>query len=57
MRNVNASWTTTAIVNTLHNINIEIGTGKLYVIVGSIGAGKVYIFCIIYIYIYIIMCI
>ncbi|XP_070149239.1 ATP-binding cassette sub-family C member 4 [Polyergus mexicanus] len=40
MKNVNASWTTTAIVNTLYNINIEIGTGKLYVIVGSIGAGK-----------------
>ncbi|XP_025264055.1 multidrug resistance-associated protein 4 [Camponotus floridanus] len=40
MKNVNASWTTTAIVNTLHNINIQIKTGKLYVIVGSIGAGK-----------------
>ncbi|XP_072767862.1 ATP-binding cassette sub-family C member 4 isoform X2 [Anoplolepis gracilipes] len=40
MKNVNTSWTTTAIVNTLHNINIQIGTGKLYVIVGSVGAGK-----------------
>ncbi|KMQ89959.1 multidrug resistance-associated protein 4-like protein [Lasius niger] len=40
MKDVNASWTTTAIVNTLHNINIQVGTGKLYVIVGSVGAGK-----------------
>ncbi|KAL6423801.1 hypothetical protein ACFW04_010336 [Cataglyphis niger] len=40
MKNVNASWTTTAIMSTLHNINIEIGTGKLYVIVGSTGSGK-----------------
>lgn len=46
MKNVNASWTTTAIVNTLHNINVQIKTGKLYVIVGSIGAGKVYVVCV-----------
>lgn len=43
MKNVNASWATTTIVNTLHNINMQIKTGKLYVIVGPIGAGKVYI--------------
>ncbi|XP_029155458.1 multidrug resistance-associated protein 4-like isoform X2 [Nylanderia fulva] len=40
MKDVNASWTTNAIVNTLHDINIQIGTGKLYVIVGPVGAGK-----------------
>lgn len=44
MKDVNASWTTNTIVNTLHDINIQIETGKLYVIVGSVGAGKVYIF-------------
>ncbi|KAL6264110.1 hypothetical protein P5V15_004188 [Pogonomyrmex californicus] len=40
MKNVNASWTTTAIVNTLHNISIQIKTGKLYTVVGPVGAGK-----------------
>lgn len=44
MKNVSASWTTNAIANTLHNINIEIQPGKLYAVVGSVGAGKVYIF-------------
>lgn len=42
MKNINASWTTTAIVNTLHNINIQIKERKLYAIVGPIGAGKVH---------------
>ncbi|KAL0132720.1 hypothetical protein PUN28_000454 [Cardiocondyla obscurior] len=40
MRNVNASWTTTAIVNTLHNINVQFKEKKLYAIVGPVGAGK-----------------
>ncbi|EZA56728.1 Multidrug resistance-associated protein [Ooceraea biroi] len=40
MKNVTASWTTIAIVNTLHNINMEIETGELYAVVGSVGAGK-----------------
>ncbi|XP_011647242.1 multidrug resistance-associated protein 4-like isoform X2 [Pogonomyrmex barbatus] len=40
MKNVSASWTTTAIVNTLHNISIQIKTGKLYTVVGPVGAGK-----------------
>ncbi|XP_032663383.1 multidrug resistance-associated protein 4-like isoform X2 [Odontomachus brunneus] len=40
MKNVSASWTNTAIVNTLHNINIQIGAGKLFAVVGAVGAGK-----------------
>ncbi|XP_025162191.1 multidrug resistance-associated protein 4 isoform X2 [Harpegnathos saltator] len=40
MKNVSASWTNNAIVNTLHNINIQINAGNLYVIVGAVGAGK-----------------
>lgn len=42
MKNVSASWTNSAIVNTLHNINIQIGAGKLYAVVGAVGAGKVH---------------
>lgn len=41
IKNVSASWTSNAIVNTLHNINIKLETGKLYAIVGPVGAGKV----------------
>ncbi|EGI62548.1 Multidrug resistance-associated protein 4 [Acromyrmex echinatior] len=40
MKNVSASWTTTKIVNTLHNINIQIKDKKLYTIIGPVGAGK-----------------
>ncbi|KYQ47297.1 Multidrug resistance-associated protein 4 [Trachymyrmex zeteki] len=40
MKNVSASWTTTTIVNTLHNINIQIKDKKLYTIIGPVGAGK-----------------
>jgi len=43
MKNVSASWTTTAIVKTLHDINIQIKGKKLYIIVGPVGAGKVYL--------------
>lgn len=46
MKNVNASWTTNAIVNTLHNINIQIKEKKFYAIVGPVGAGKVHSTCI-----------
>lgn len=42
MKNVSASWTATAIVNTLHNINVQIKNKKLNVIVGPVGAGKVF---------------
>ncbi|XP_018402741.1 PREDICTED: multidrug resistance-associated protein 4-like [Cyphomyrmex costatus] len=40
MKNVSASWTTTTIANTLHNINIQIKDKKLYTIIGPVGAGK-----------------
>lgn len=40
MKTVSASWTTNAIVNTLHNINVQIKDKKLYTIVGPVGAGK-----------------
>ncbi|XP_011882343.1 PREDICTED: probable multidrug resistance-associated protein lethal(2)03659 isoform X3 [Vollenhovia emeryi] len=40
MKNVSASWTTAAIVNTLHNINIQFQEKKFYAIVGPVGAGK-----------------
>jgi len=53
MKNVSASWTTNVIVNTLHNISIQVKPGKLYAVVGSVGAGKVYIYISIYIYIYV----
>nr|XP_012235196.1 PREDICTED: multidrug resistance-associated protein 4-like isoform X2 [Linepithema humile] len=39
MKNVSASWTN-AIVHTLHNISIQVKPGKLYAVVGSVGAGK-----------------
>lgn len=41
MKNITASWTENTITNTLHGINIQIEPGKLYAIVGSVGAGKV----------------
>ena len=40
MKNITASWTDSAIVNTLHDVNVQIEAGKLYAIVGSVGAGK-----------------
>ena len=52
MKNITASWTENTIANTLHDINVQIEPGKLYAIVGSVGAGKV-IYPHIYIYIYI----
>lgn len=41
MKNITASWTENTIANTLHNISIQIEPGKLYAIVGLVGAGKV----------------
>ncbi|KAG6794912.1 multidrug resistance-associated protein 4 [Apis mellifera caucasica] len=40
MKNITASWTENTIANTLHDINVQIESGKLYAIVGSVGAGK-----------------
>ncbi|XP_076166864.1 ATP-binding cassette sub-family C member 4 [Ptiloglossa arizonensis] len=40
MKSIAASWTETAIVSTLHDINIHVEPGKLYAVVGSVGAGK-----------------
>lgn len=45
MKNVNASWGTgVKTIHALNNINFQQKTGQLYAIVGSVGAGKVYIF-------------
>lgn len=41
MKNITASWTENTIANTLHDINVHMESGKLYAIVGSVGAGKV----------------
>lgn len=41
MKNITASWTENTIANTLHGINVQIESHKLYAIVGSVGAGKV----------------
>ncbi|PBC29424.1 Multidrug resistance-associated protein [Apis cerana cerana] len=38
--NGDASWTENTIANTLHDINVHMESGKLYAIVGSVGAGK-----------------
>ncbi|XP_076240264.1 ATP-binding cassette sub-family C member 4 [Calliopsis andreniformis] len=40
MKGVSASWSENTIVTTLQDINIHIQPGKLYAIVGSVGAGK-----------------
>ncbi|XP_012146800.2 ATP-binding cassette subfamily C member 4 [Megachile rotundata] len=40
MKNITASWSDNAIVNTLHDINVKIEPGKLYAVVGLVGAGK-----------------
>ncbi|KAG7200525.1 hypothetical protein KM043_001089 [Ampulex compressa] len=40
MKEVTASWTGNKIANTLHDITISIKSGKLYAIVGTVGAGK-----------------
>ncbi|XP_076758535.1 ATP-binding cassette subfamily C member 4 isoform X2 [Xylocopa sonorina] len=40
MKNITASWTENSISNTLHDINIQIESGKLYAVVGPVGAGK-----------------
>ncbi|XP_076650867.1 ATP-binding cassette sub-family C member 4 isoform X2 [Halictus rubicundus] len=37
---ITASWAENAITSTLHDISIHIKPGKLYAIVGSVGAGK-----------------
>ena len=44
IKNVNASWTENSIASTLHNINVLIPNGKLYALVGPVGAGKVFMF-------------
>ncbi|KAL2730827.1 ATP-binding cassette sub-family C member 4-like isoform X1 [Vespula squamosa] len=40
LKDVTATWTETTIVTTLHDINNYIGFGKLYALVGPVGAGK-----------------
>ncbi|XP_043265995.1 ATP-binding cassette subfamily C member 4-like [Colletes gigas] len=40
MKSVTATWNENSIVNTLHDISIHIEPGKLYAVVGSVGAGK-----------------
>ncbi|XP_076295432.1 ATP-binding cassette sub-family C member 4 isoform X2 [Lasioglossum baleicum] len=40
MKCITASWADNAITSTLHDISIHIKPGKLYAIVGSVGAGK-----------------
>ncbi|XP_012537913.1 multidrug resistance-associated protein 4 isoform X2 [Monomorium pharaonis] len=40
MKNFSASWTTKAIVNTLHNINIQIKDDQFCAVVGPVGSGK-----------------
>ena len=40
MKDITASWSDAAIANTLHDITVRIEPGKLYAIVGSVGAGK-----------------
>ncbi|XP_078033391.1 ATP-binding cassette sub-family C member 4 isoform X2 [Augochlora pura] len=40
MKCITASWSENAITSTLHDISIEIKPGKLYAVVGSVGAGK-----------------
>ncbi|XP_033327648.2 ATP-binding cassette sub-family C member 4 isoform X2 [Megalopta genalis] len=40
MKCITASWTENAITSTLHDISIQIKPGKLYAVVGSVGAGK-----------------
>jgi ATP-binding cassette subfamily C (CFTR/MRP) protein 4 len=46
IKNVNASWSEKSIANTLHDININVPQKKLYAIVGPVGAGKVSIILI-----------
>lgn len=41
LKDVTATWSETTIVSTLHDINNYIGFGKLYALVGPVGAGKV----------------
>lgn len=41
LKDVTATWTESTIVSTLHDINNYIGFGKLYALVGPVGAGKV----------------
>lgn len=45
MNNVSASWSTEKV--TLNEIDLNIDKGKLYAVIGSVGAGKVYFNCII----------
>lgn len=44
IKNVNASWTENSIAGNLHNIDVLIPNGKLYALVGPVGAGKVFMF-------------
>lgn len=41
IKSLTASWAENAITSTLHNISIQMKPGKLYAIVGPVGAGKV----------------
>lgn len=41
MSNATAKWTDAQIDNSLENINLAIGPGRLFAIVGPAGAGKV----------------
>lgn len=36
-----ASWTGNSIVNTLHDINVNVMPRKLYAVIGPVGSGKV----------------
>lgn len=40
--NATAKWTDTQTDNTLENINLTVRPGQLVVIIGRVGAGKVY---------------
>jgi len=41
--NASAKWTDAQIDNTLENINLTVTPGRLVVIIGPVGAGKVYL--------------
>jgi len=41
LKSVTACWTPNSIVNTLHDITINITPKKLHAIIGPVGSGKV----------------